>query len=86
MKVFKTVIANLSDDLKAAERKTQDVIDEFFKKYPNGKIEDWKFQHAISQGNYHYFSIAIMFETEPKEEKEINPLFIHQIIEELKNG
>lgn len=86
MKIFKTVIASLSDDLQSAEKKTQRIINELFEKYPNGKIEDWKFQHVISQGNYQYFSIAIMFETEPKEEKfEINPLIINQIIDSLKD-
>ncbi len=84
MKIFKTIIASLSDDLSSAEKKTQRVIDDFFKEYPNGKIEDWKFQHVISQGNYQYFSIAILFETEPKEEKELNPLLIHQIFSEIK--
>lgn len=84
MKIFKTVIAKITDDLHSAEKKTQSVIDDFFREYPNGRIEDWKFQHAISQGNYQYFSVAIMFETEPKEEKELNPLLIHQIISELK--
>ena len=83
MKIFKTVIASLSDDLRSAERKTQNIIDDFFREHPNGKIEDWKFQHVISQGNYQYFSIAILFETEPKE-KELNPLLIHQIISEIK--
>jgi len=84
MKIFKTVIASLSDDVQSAEKKTQRIIDELFEKYPNGKIEDWKFQHVISQGNYQYFSIALLFETEPKEEKELNPLLIHQIISEIK--
>lgn len=85
MKIFKTVIANISmsDDVKRGEKKTQDIIDNLFKEYPNGKIEDWKFQHVISKNNNQYFSIAIMFETEPKT-IEVNPLLIHQIIEELK--
>ena len=85
MKIFKTVIANISmsDDVKRGEKKTQDIIDNLFKEYPNGKIEDWKFQHVISKNNNQYFSIAIMFETEPKA-SEVNPLLIHQIISELK--
>ena len=85
MKIFKTVIANISmsDDVKRGEKKTQDIIDNLFKEYPNGKIEDWKFQHVISKNNNQYFSIAIMFETEPKV-SEVNPLLIHQIISELK--
>ena len=85
MKIFKTVIANISmsDDVKRGEKKTQDIIDNLFKEYPNGKIEDWKFQHVISKNNNQYFSIAIMFETEPKI-SEVNPLLIHQIISELK--
>ena len=85
MKIFKTVIANISmsDDVKRGEKKTQDIIDNLFKEYPNGKIEDWKFQHVISKNNNQYFSIAIMFETEPKT-SEVNPLLIYQIISELK--
>ena len=85
MKIFKTVIANISmsGDEKRGEKRTQDIIDNFFKEYPNGKIEDWKFQHVISQHNNQYLSIAIMFETEPKN-TEINPLLVHQIISELK--
>lgn len=85
MKIFKTVIANISvlDGVERGAKKTQAVIDNLFKEYPNGKIEDWKFQHVISKNDNQYFSIAIMFETEPKT-SEVNPLLIHQIISELK--
>ena len=57
MKIFKTVIANISmsDDVKRGEKKTQDIIDNLFKEYPNGKIEDWKFQHVISKNNNQIF-------------------------------
>ena len=72
----------MSDDVKRDEKKTQDIIDNLFKEYPNGKIEDWKFQHVISKNNNQYFSIAIMFETE---KPEINPLILNQIIESLKD-
>ena len=44
MKIFKTVIANISmsDDVKRGEKKTQDIIDNFFKEYPNGDLFDIK--------------------------------------------
>lgn len=86
MKIFKTIIANLSvlDGLKRGEKKTQDIIDNLFKEYPNGKIEDWKFQHVISKNNNQYFSIAIMFETESKT-SEVNPLILNQIVESFKD-
>lgn len=45
----------MSDDVKRDEKKTQDIIDNLFKEYPNGKIEDWKFQHIISKNNNQIF-------------------------------
>lgn len=45
----------MSDDVKRGEKKTQDIIDNLFKEYPNGKIEDWKFQHVISKNNNQIF-------------------------------
>ena len=40
MKIFKTVIANISmsDDVKRGEKKTKDIIDSLFKKYQKGKM------------------------------------------------
>lgn len=78
MKIFKICISY--DSL--IEEKTQKIIDELFEKYPNGKIEDIKFNH-IEKASGEKFSTSILFETEPKEEI-MNPLYIHQIISELK--
>ena len=75
MKIFKIVAKEYPSDL---EEKTQNVIRDLFSDYPNGEIEkinNW------GDGNWVYTSI--LFETEPKKD-EINPLFIHQIISELK--
>ena len=51
--------------------------------YPNGKIE--VFNSFGTSNNIIRLYNSIVFETEPKEH-EFNPLLIHQIIEELKNG
>lgn len=80
MKIYKCVYANSSDDL---TRYTQELIDKLFKEYPNGKIEVFN-----SFGNFNNIVRlynSIVFETEP-EKNEFNPLLVHQIIEELKNG
>lgn len=77
MKIFKVCISWDS----IIERETQKIIDELFEKYPNGKIEDIKFNHIKATSEK--FSTSILFETEPKEET-MNPLLIHQIISELK--
>ena len=77
MKIFKVCISYSA----TIERETQQIIDELFEKYPNGKIEDIKFNHSYTSTEK--FSTSILFETEPKEET-MNPLYIHQIISELK--
>lgn len=80
MKIYKCIYGNSSDNL---EERTQEVIDELFKVYPNGKIE--VFNSFGASNNIIRLYNSIVFETEP-EKNEINPLLVHQIIEELKNG
>lgn len=80
MKIYKCTYGNSSDNL---EERTQEVIDELFKVYPNGKIEVFNSFGYVN--NITSLCNSIIFETEPKEH-EFNPLLIHQIIEELKNG
>lgn len=80
MKIYKCVFGNSTDDLTGY---TQKAIDELFREYPNGKIE--VFNSFGSFNNIVRLYNSIVFETEPKND-EINPLLIHQIIDELKNG
>lgn len=80
MKIYKCVYANSSDELTGY---TQEIIDDFFKAHPNGKIE--VFNSFGASNNIIRLYNSIVFETEP-EKNEFNPLLIHQIIEELKNG
>lgn len=80
MKIYKCTYGNSSDNL---EEHTQEEIDKLFKEYPNGKIE--VFNSFGSSNNIIRLFNSFIFETEP-EKNEINPLLIHQIIEELKNG
>lgn len=79
MKIYKCIFGNASDDL---ECHTQIVLNELFDKYPNGKIE--VFNSFGCTNNLKLYN-SLIFETEPKTD-EINPLLIHQIIEEFKNG
>lgn len=80
MKIYKCTYGNSSDNL---EEHTQEEIDKLFKEYPNGKIEVFN-SFGYSNNIIRLFN-SFIFETEP-EKNEINPLLIHQIIEELKNG
>lgn len=75
MKIFRIAAKEYSSDL---EEKTQNIIRELFSEYPNGKIEK-----INNWGTDNWLYTSILFETEPKKD-EINPLFIHQIISELK--
>lgn len=80
MKIYKCIYGNSTYDL---TEHTQEFLDKLFKEYPNGKIEVFN-----SFGNFNNIVRlynSIVFETEP-EKNEFNPLLIHQIIEELKNG
>lgn len=79
MKIYKCIFGCSSDDL---EERTQVVLNELFDKYPNGKIE--VFNSFGCTNNLKLYN-SLIFETEPKTD-EINPLLIHQIIEEFKNG
>ena len=79
MKIYRCIFGNSSDDL---ESRTQVKIDELFENYPNGKIE--VFNSFGCTNNLKLYN-SLIFETELKI-NEINPLLIHQIIEELKNG
>ena len=74
MKIFKTIVAESAETL---ENDTQRLIDELFRNYPNGEIEN------INNWTDSWIYTSILFETEPKKD-EINPLLIHQIISELK--
>lgn len=79
MKIYKCIFGSAKDDL---ECHTQVVLNELFDKYPNGKIE--VFNSFGCTDNLRLYN-SLIFETEPKTD-EINPLLIHQIIEEFKNG
>lgn len=56
-------------------------LEKFYEKYPNGDLFDIK----CNMDQDLWVSALIIFETEPKND-EFNPLLIHQIIEEFKNG
>lgn len=79
MKIYKCIFGCSSDDL---EEHTQSVLNELFEKYPNGKIE---VLNSFGCTNNLKLYNSLIFETEPKND-EFNPLLIHQIIEEFKNG
>jgi len=76
MKIYKCIYGGNRSSL---ESDTQDVLDELFKKYPNGKIE--KFQSFGASDSIKLYN-SILFESEPKEQ-DINPLVIHQILQEI---
>lgn len=79
MKIYKCIFGDSSGEL---EVETQKVIDELFKVCPNGKIE--VFNSFGCTNNLKLYN-SLIFETEPKND-EFNPLLVHQIIEEFKNG
>ncbi len=76
MKIYKCVYGDSADSL---EDHTQDVISKLFDKYPNGKIEVF---NSFGCTDYVRLYNSIIFETEPKD-AEINPLVIHQILQEI---
>ena len=76
MKIYKCVYGGNRAYL---EENTQDTLDELFKDYPNGKIEN--FQSFGFSDSIRLFN-SIIFETEPKSQ-DINPLVIHQILQEI---
>lgn len=76
MKIYKCIYGGNRAHLEA---ETQEVIDELFKEYPNGKIEN--FQSFGCTESVRLFN-SIIFETEPKSQ-DLNPLVIHQILQEI---